>query len=101
MINQDLQRAVGQTAQVELWEIISGYDFGCIFYANRKCNLDGDFCSEGPGCPYECHPSYSDRIRELVRAKKEGRIVLLPCKQGDTLWTFCTYPFAKVYNGYR
>lgn len=98
MINQDLQRAVGQTAQVELWEIISGYDFGCIFYANRKCNLDGDFCSEGPGCPYECHPSYSDRIRELMQAEKDGRIVLLPCKQGDTLWTFCTYPFAKVYK---
>ena len=46
MINQDLQRAVGQTAQIEPWEIISGYDFGCIFYANRKCNLDGDFCSD-------------------------------------------------------
>lgn len=85
MINQDLQRAVRQTAQIEPWEIISGYDFGCIFYANRKCNLDGDFCLEGPGCPYECHPSDSDCIRELVRAKKEGRIVLLPCKQGDTL----------------
>lgn len=104
MINQDLQRAIGQTAQIEPWEIISGYDFGCIFYANRKCNLDGDFCAEGPGCPYECHPSYSDRIRELMRAEKDGRIVLLPCKQGDTfkrgdtLWTFCTYPFAKVYK---
>ena len=85
MINQDLQRAVGQTAQVEPWEIISGYDFGCIFYANRKCNLDGDFCAEGPGCPYECHPSDSDRIRQLVQAEKDGRIVLLPCKQGDTL----------------
>ena len=46
---------------------ISGYDFGCIFYANRKCNLDGDFCPEGPGCPYECHPSDSDRIRQLVQ----------------------------------
>lgn len=98
MINQDLQRAVGQTAQIELGEIISGYDFGCIFYANRKCNLDGDFCPEGPGCPYECHPSDSDRIRELMQAEKDRRIVLLPCKQGDTLWTFCTYPFAKVYK---
>lgn len=78
MINQDLQRAVGQTAQVEPWEIISGYDFGCIFYANRKCNLDGDFCPEGPGCPYECHPSDSDRIRELMQAEKDGRCVGLP-----------------------
>ena len=61
---------------------ISGYDFGCIFYANRKCNLDGYFCPEGPGCPYECHPSDSDRIRELMQAEKDGRIVLLPYKRG-------------------
>lgn len=33
-----------------------------------------------------------------MQAEKDGRIVLLPCKQGDTLWTFCTYPFAKVYK---
>lgn len=39
-----------------------------------------------------------DRLRQLVQAEKDGRIVLLPCKQGDTLWTFCTYPFAKVYK---
>lgn len=25
----------------------------CVFYCNRKCNLNGDFCSEGPGCPRE------------------------------------------------
>lgn len=23
----------------------------CVFYCNRKCNLDGDWCPEGPGCP--------------------------------------------------
>lgn len=26
-----------------------------------------------------------DRLRQLVQAEKDGRIVLLPCKQGDTL----------------
>ena len=39
-----------------------------------------------------------DRLRQLVQAEKDGRIVLLPCKQGDTLWTFCTYPLAKAYK---
>lgn len=25
----------------------------CVFYCNRKCNLDDDWCPEGPGCPKE------------------------------------------------
>lgn len=27
-----------------------------------------------------------DRLRELARADKEGRVVVLPCKVGDTVW---------------
>jgi hypothetical protein len=27
-----------------------------------------------------------DRLRELVEADKEGRLVVLPCKVGDTVW---------------
>lgn len=37
-----------------------------------------------------------DRLRELAEADKEGRVVVLPCKVGDTVWrikrTFETYP---------
>lgn len=40
----------------------------------------------------------ASRLRELARADKEGRCVVLPCKQEDILWTFCTYPSAKIYN---
>ena len=36
------------------------------------------------------------RIRELAEADKDGRMVVLPCKVGDTVWrikrTFETYP---------
>ena len=36
------------------------------------------------------------RLRELAVADKEGRVVVLPCKVGDTIWrlkrTFETYP---------
>lgn len=39
-----------------------------------------------------------DRLRELARADKDGRCVVLPCKQGDTLWTFRTYPNRAVYK---
>lgn len=27
-----------------------------------------------------------DRLRELAEADKEGRVVVLPCKVGDTVW---------------
>lgn len=39
-----------------------------------------------------------DHLRELVQAEEDGRLVLLPCKAGDTLWTFSTYPRAEVYS---
>lgn len=31
-----------------------------------------------------------DRLRELAEADKDGRVVVLPCKVGDTVW-FKTY----------
>ena len=37
-----------------------------------------------------------DRLRELAEADKDGRVVVLPCKVGDTVWrikrTFEEYP---------
>ena len=33
-----------------------------------------------------------DRFRELAQAEKDGRLVLLPCKKGDTLWSYYDYP---------
>ena len=37
-----------------------------------------------------------NRLRELAEADKDGRVVVLPCKVGDTVWkikrTFETYP---------
>ena len=34
--------------------------------------------------------SKAERIRELLKADKAGRVVVLPCKVGDTVW-FKTY----------
>lgn len=39
-----------------------------------------------------------DRLRELAGADKEGRLVVLPCKVGDGLWTFCSHPVEQVYS---
>lgn len=39
-----------------------------------------------------------DHLRELVDADKDGRLVVLPCKVGDGLWTFCSHPVEQVYS---
>lgn len=44
------------------------------------------------GIDYNCSWEYvknwllDDRLRELAEADKNGRLVVLPCKAGDTLW---------------
>lgn len=35
-----------------------------------------------------------DRFRQLVKADRDGRIVVLPCKEGDTVWII---PAGKKY----
>ena len=39
-----------------------------------------------------------ERIRKLLKTDKDGRLVVLPCKVGDGLWTFCSYPVEQVYS---
>lgn len=38
------------------------------------------------------------RLRELAEADKAGRCVVLPCRQGDELWTYCNHPVNRVYS---
>lgn len=40
----------------------------------------------------------AERLRELAEADKDGRVVVLPCKPGDGLWTFCSHPVEQVYS---
>lgn len=44
------------------------------------------------------HGELTEHIHELLRAEKDGRLVVLPCKVGDELWSFSTYPAARVYG---
>ena len=39
-----------------------------------------------------------DRLRELSEADKDGRLVVLPCRKGDELWTYCNHPVKRVYS---
>lgn len=38
------------------------------------------------------------RLREFAEADKDGRVVVLPCRQGDELWTYCNHPVKRVYS---
>ena len=40
----------------------------------------------------------ADRLRELAEADKDGRVVVMPCRQGDELWTYCNHPVKRVYS---
>ena len=38
------------------------------------------------------------RLREIAEADKDGRVVVLPCRQGDELWTYCNHLVKRVYS---
>ena len=42
-------------------------------------------------------PEFTEHIRELLRAEKDGRLVILPCKVGDTIYRFGD-PIKKIYE---
>lgn len=42
-------------------------------------------------------PEFTEHIRELLRAEKDGRLVVLPCKVGDTIYR-CGDPIKKTYE---
>lgn len=54
-----------------------------------------DDCIERKAQALGVEPS---RLRELAEADKDGRLVVLPCKVGDGLWTFCSHPVEQVYS---
>lgn len=63
-----------------------GY-FNTVFSEDAVLKLAGQCLKVEPG-----------RLRELAEADKEGRVVVLPCKVGDGLWTFCSHPVEQVYS---
>lgn len=92
---------------------------------NGNCTAVGGFCTAVPAAhcpmlreyldtgltPEQCEnakviiesafsddTSKAERIRELLKAGEEGRLLVLPCKVGDGLWTFCSYPVEQVYS---
>lgn len=50
-------------------------DFNSVFSEDAVVRLAGQCLKVEPG-----------RLRELAEADKDGRVVVLPCKVGDTVW---------------
>lgn len=77
--------------QRQVWERLKKYeDSGLSPIACKKARKIEDGLSE-----YD----YSiARMVELMQADKDGRVVVLPCKPGDLLWTFSSYPVGQVYS---
>lgn len=67
-------------------EEITAEPYGCVFYCNRKCNLNNDFCAEGPGCPWELSAEAAKHLLELARVEQEDRLLTLPCNVGDVVF---------------
>lgn len=77
--------------QRQVWERLKQYeDSGFSPIACEEAKKIEDGLSE--------HDYSIARMVELMQADKDGRLVVLPCKAGDELWTFCNYPDEQVYS---
>ena len=81
----------GSCTQRKVWERLKAYeDTGLepAMCANYK-TFEDEAISKG--VPFK-------RIVALMEADRAGRLVVLPCKAGDGLWTFCSHPVKQVYS---
>ena len=63
-------------------EEITAKPYPCVFYCNRHCALDNDFCAEGPGCQKELSAEDVKHLLELAEADRKGEIII--CKTDYT-----------------
>ena len=81
----------GNCSQKQVWERLLEYeDTGLSPQACRQAHEIEEGLS---GEDYSI-----SRMVELMNADKLGRVVILPCKVGDELWTYCDYLFERVYS---
>ena len=81
----------GNCTQKEVWERLKAYE---------DAGLSPQACEEAREIE-ETLSSYDysiSRMVELMKADKEGRVVVLPCRQGDELWTYCNHQVKRVYS---
>lgn len=87
----------GNCSQKQVWERLKAYeDTGLGPEEVKRSKLEIE-----AGCVKAIARTYwidINRLRKLAEADKAGRLVVLPCKVGDGLWTCCSYPVEQVYS---
>lgn len=73
----------GNCTQKEVWERLKAYEDSRL--SPQACVEAREIEETLSGCGYSI-----SRMVELMKADKDGRVVVLPCKVGDTVW-FKTY----------
>ena len=69
----------GNCTQKEVWERLKAYEDAGL--SPQACAEAREIEETLSGCDYSI-----SRMVELMKADKEGRLVVLPCKVGDTVW---------------
>lgn len=81
----------GNCTQKEVWERLKAYEDAGL--SPQACEEAREIEETLSGCDYSI-----SRMVELMKADKEGRVVVLPCRQGDELWTYCNHQVKRVYS---
>lgn len=81
----------GSCTQKEVWERLKAYEDSRL--SPQACAEAREIEETLSGCDYSI-----SRMVELMKADKDGRVVVLPCRQGDELWTYCNHPVKRVYS---
>ena len=82
----------GNCTQKEVWERLKAYEDAGL--SPQACAEAREIEETLSGCDYSI-----SRMVELMKADKEGRLVVLPCRQGDELWTYGNFPHGReVYR---
>ena len=81
----------GNCTQKEVWERLKAYEDAGL--SPQACAEVWEIEETLSGCDYSI-----SRMVELMKADKEGRVVVLPCRQGDELWTYCNHQVKRVYS---
>lgn len=84
-------------SQKQVWERLKAYeDTGLTPEEVERSKLEIE-----AGCVKAIARTYGidiNRLRKFAEADRAGRVVVLPCKRGDELWTYCNHPVKRVYS---
>ena len=85
-------RQSGTCTMKEVWEQLKAYED--VGLSPQACAEAREIDETLSGCDYSI-----SRMVELMKADKDGRVVVLPCRQGDELWAYGNFPQgSEVYR---